>query len=237
MAGVRAPRCLRRARGRRRGRPHDRPGLRDPHLRPGRGRFSRSGEGVPGRLRRTFPAGMRWCRRLLRRQGIPVYRGRSVGRRGGPVPGRVDRRRAGRRPARRLPRGAHRHARQQQDGGRDRAGPRLRRRADRPRQPHRDRPDRRGGAEARCRRSRDDPGDRRRRGAHPRVHRDGARGPEVRALARNGRRRRGRPPGRRPARVDAADRAAQPHRQPDLRHRRIRGVRPATHRPARRHRP
>ena len=39
-------------------------------------------------------------RRLLRRQGVPVHRGRPLGRRGGPLPRRLHRRRARRRAAR-----------------------------------------------------------------------------------------------------------------------------------------
>ena len=66
--------------------------------------------------------------------------------------------------------------------------------------------------------------DRRRRGPHPRVHRDRPRGPEVRLLDRRRRRARGRTPGgRRPG--PGAARPALPHRQPDLRHGRLRGRR------------
>ena len=78
----------------------------------------------------------------------------------------------------------------------------------------------------------DGAGDRRRRGAHPRVHRHRPRGPEVRLLDRRRRRPRGRTPGaRRPG--PRAARPALPHRQPDLRHLRLRGGRPAGARAAR----
>ena len=69
-----------------------------------------------------------------------------------------------------------------------------------------------------------DPGDGRRRGAHPRVHRHRARGPEVRLLAGRRRRRRGGPPGRRAAGA-AAGRPALAHRLADLRPVRLRGLR------------
>ena len=70
----------------------------------------------------------------------------------------------------------------------------------------------------------DGPGHRRRRGAHPRVHRDRARGPEVRLLAGRRRRGRGGPPDRRLPRP-AADRPALAHRLADLRPVRVRGRR------------
>ena len=63
---------------------------------------------------RDFARRVRRRRRLLRRQGVPLQRGRPLGRRGGPRPGRLHRRRARRRAARRVPRRADRVARQQQ---------------------------------------------------------------------------------------------------------------------------
>ena len=77
-----------------------------------------------------------------------------------------------------------------------------------------------------------DPGHRRHRGAHPRVHRHRPRGPEVRLLAGHRRRADRRRPGD-PRAGAAADRAAQPHRLADLRHRRLRGRRPPRGRAAR----
>ena len=76
------------------------------------------------------------------------------------------------------------------------------------------------------------PADRRRRGAHARVHRDRPRGPEVRLLAR---RRRGRRRGRQDPRRGRAGAARLPlaHRLADLRHGRLRGGRPAGARAAR----
>ena len=70
------------------------------------------------------------------------------------------------------------------------------------------------------------------RGPHARVHRDGARGPEVRSVAVRRSRLRGGAPHPRQARVAAPARPAQPHRLADLRHRRLRGVGPAHRRPA-----
>ena len=74
--------------------------------------------------------------------------------------------------------------------------------------------------------------DRRHRGAHPRVHRDRARGPEVRLLAGHRRRADRRGAGD-PRAGAAADRPAQPHRLADLRHRRLRGGRAPGRRAAR----
>ena len=67
-------------------------------------------------------------------------------------------------------------------------------------------------------------GHRRRRGAHPRVHRHRARGPEVRLLAARRRGRRARWPPCWPP-VAGAGRAALAHRLADLRDRRLRGGR------------
>ena len=65
-----------------------------------------------------------------------------------------------------------------------RDGPRVRRRPDRRRLLRRDRPPRRPRGRARGPRPGDGAGHRRGRGAHPRVHRHGARGPEVRLQPR-----------------------------------------------------
>ena len=69
------------------------------------------------------------------------------------------------------------------------------------------------------------PGHRRRRGAHPRVHRDRARGPEVRLLARRRRRRSRRSAGSSTLPALELRRPALAHRLADLRHRRLRGRR------------
>ena len=110
------------------------------------------------------------------------------------------------------------------EAGRRRGGARLVLR-DRAARPDRPRPRRRAaGAGAR---------DGRRRGTHPRVHRDRARGPEVRLLA--GRRRGGGGGAAGAARAGAAaDRPAQPHRLADLRRQRVRAVRAPRDRAARR---
>ena len=174
-----------------------------------------------------FAAAFGAGRSALRGEGVPVHRDRPLGGRRGPGPGRLQRRRAGGGAAGRLPGRADRVARQQQvhrragRRGRGRGGPGRARLVPRDRPAGRDRPGARHG------RARAGPADRRRRGAHPRVHRHRARGPEVRLLARRRarwRRRRGGAPGAQGFRA-AAGRAAQPHRQPDLRHRRLRGGR------------
>ena len=84
-------------------------------------------------------------------------------------------------------------------------------------------------------RARDGAGDGGRRGAHARVHRHRPRGPEVRLLDHQRRRRRGGTPraGRAPDGEWArAARPALPHRQPDLRLLGLRGGGPAGARPA-----
>ena len=79
-----------------------------PGVRPRRGRLPGPGARLPRRVLRL--------RRLLRRQGVPLHRGRAVGGRGGSLPRRLLRRRADRRPAGRLRPGPDRLPRQQQDG-------------------------------------------------------------------------------------------------------------------------
>ena len=135
---------------------------------------------APAPSARRSPA---W-RRLLRRQGVPVHRGRPLDRRGGARPRHLHRRRARRRPARRRP-----DRRESACTATTRATPRssarsasgvgriivdsfdeIDRVAASPRELGASRP--RAGA-----------GHRRRRGPHPRVHRDRPRGPEVRLLA------------------------------------------------------
>ena len=172
------------AAGGRRRRPRPGPPVRHPRLRRRRGRLPRPGAGVPAGLRRGLRRPLRRRRRLLRRQGVPLHGGRPLGGAGGAAPRRLLRRRARRRDPGRAARGADRAARQQQVDGRDRGG------AD-----ARCRPDRRGlvrrrstaspGAPSRLGvvRTGDGAGDRRGRGAHPRVHRHRPRGPEVRASA------------------------------------------------------
>ena len=176
------------------------------------GRRARHAGAVPRRGRPARPGprlhrGLRRRRRLLRRQGVPVHHGRALDRRGGARPRRLHRRRAGRRAGRRLPGRAHRRARQQQVRRRAARGPshagvghvvldsfdEIDRLAD----------DRRRGRRPAARAR---PGDRRRRGPHPRVHRHRPRGPEVRLLAarRLGRPRGGRGAGRAVARSSAA---------------------------------
>ncbi len=90
--------------------------------------FRRRARGVQG--------GVPQRRRLLRRQGVPLRRDRSLDRRGGAQPRRVHRRRARRGAQGRVPARAHRPARQQQV--RRRAAPRARGR----RRPHHHRLDR-----------------------------------------------------------------------------------------------
>ena len=134
------------------------------------------------RPRPCLPRGLRRLRRLLRRQGVPVHDGRALGRRGGPLPRRLLGRRADRRAARRLRPGPDRLPRQQQDDRRAAPRRRGRGRADRRRLVHRDRAAGRGDRRARSPGRRHGAGDRRGRGAHPRVHRHRPRGPEVRLL-------------------------------------------------------
>ncbi len=182
---------------------------------PGQGLSPPHSTGVRGPLR--------WRGRLLRRQGVPVHRGRAVGRRRGAVsrhvhghasspsrcvPGSRSERIGlhGNNKSRRRARAcAGRRHRAHRGGlaGRDRPAGRRRRG-----------PGRQGPGAA--------PGHRRRRGPHALVHRDRARGPEVRAVAhgRAGHRRRRR--GARPSGARAAG-PALPHRFPDLRRVRLRG--------------
>ena len=171
------------------------------------------------------PGGVRAGRAgVLRGQGVLLPGRAALGERGGPRRRRVHRRRARGGAVRRGAAGADHHARQQQDAGR--AGPRGRGR----RGPHRGRllrGDRPAGLPDRgCPGPPQDPGPRHHRGggAHPRVHGDRARRPEVRLLAGLGRRRRGGPAGHRlPGPV--VRRAALAHRLADLRHGRLRGGR------------
>ena len=187
--------------------------------------------GLPPRAARSATPSR--TRRVLRRQGVPLHRGRPLGRRGGAEPRRLQRRGAGRRPAAGLSpgrigfHGNNKTSTELAARSRRASAGSSSTRSTRSPGSTRWRGEPTGGAG-------DDPGDRRRRGAHPRVHRHRARGPEVRLLDRR-RRRRGR--GRRgwcsSRRRPEAGRAALAHRQPDLRHRRLRGRRPPRPRPCR----
>ena len=173
--------------------------------------------------------------RPIRRQGVPVHRGGALDRRRRPVAGRLQRRRTDRRAARQLPAGANRVARQQQIRRRtDRRGE-VRCRARRPGLDDRDRTPRRDRRSGRRRPGRAGARHGRRRGAHPRVHLDRARRPEVRTVAGQ---RRGDGGGatRVRHRSPATGRPAQPYRIADLRRRRLRTCRPPCHRPAARRR-
>ncbi|GMA88597.1 hypothetical protein GCM10025868_38470 [Angustibacter aerolatus] len=74
---------------------------RHARLRRRRGGLPGAGPGVPHRVRRRLPPAVRRRRRLLRRQGVPLHRGRPLDRRRGAEPRHLQRRRARRRPARR----------------------------------------------------------------------------------------------------------------------------------------
>ena len=112
-----------------------------------------------------------------------MQRDSPLDRRGRPVAGRLHRRRAGGRAARRLPARANRVARQQQIGRRaDRCG-QGRGRSRRGGLDDRDRATRRHRGRGGRRPGRAGPRHRRRRGAHPRVHLHRPRRPEVRAVA------------------------------------------------------
>ena len=133
--------------------------------------------------------------------------------RGGPAPGRP--------------------ARQQQEHRRAAPGADRRRGADHRRLVRRDRPAGRPGRRAGRTAAGDGAGHHRGRGAHPRVHRHRARGPEVRLLHR--RRRRGRGAAGLPRAAGAGPgRDPLPYRVADLRRRGLRGGRPADAAPARR---
>ncbi len=178
------------------------------------------------------PRGLRRVGRLLRRQGLPVHERGPLDRRGGAQPRRLLGRGARGGRACRVPDGARRLPRQQQDACRARG-----RRAARGRPDHRRLVpgDRAAGT---CGRGRvddgsgDGPGHRRGRGAHPRVHRHRPRGPEVRLLHQQRGRPRSGPSDPRGAGARAA-RPALPHRVADLRLLRVRGRRPAGARAAR----
>ena len=160
-----------------RGRRRPRRRARHPGVRPRRGRLPRPRPRLPRRVRRL--------RRLLRRQGVPLHRRRALGRRGGALPRRLLRRRADRRrcgPGSTRPGSA--------TTATTRPCAELRRAVDRRGRPDHRRLLRRDRA-ARPRSPRelgrapaagDGAGHRRRRGAHPRVHRHRPRGPEVRLL-------------------------------------------------------
>ena len=149
---------------------------RHPGVRPGRRRPQGPGPGVPGRIRGL--AG------LLRRQVLPLYGGGPLGGRRGLGRRRLHRGRARRGAAGRGRSGADRAARQQQERGGAADRPGGRGRPDHRRLVRRDRPAGAARGLSGGPAAGDGPGDHRRRGAHPRVHRDRARGPEVRLLDR-----------------------------------------------------
>ena len=146
------------------------------------------------------------ARRRLRRTRDVYYAGKAflcdgdgpLGRRGGARPRRLHRRRARRRTARRLPGRADRVARQQQVERGDRPGARRPGSAASSSTPSRRSAARRRSTptSAGCGRGVLRARHRRRRGAHPRVHRHRPRGPEVRVLPRQRRGGRGGAPGR-----------------------------------------
>ena len=224
---------LRRARDRRRARHRPGRGVRYADLRDRRGRLPGTGPRVP--------RGVRGRRRLLRRQGVPVGHERALDRRGGTLPRRLFRRRAGGGAAGRVRPEPDRLPRQQQEPGRARSRGRGRRRPGHRRLAGRDRAAR-GDRVLERRTAAGSPArDRRGRGAHARVHRHRARRPEVRLLDR-GRRCVPGDAADRGARLAGAGRAALAHRLADLRHLRVRGggaagPRPARPRPRGRHGP
>ena len=139
------------------------------------------------RLRRGLRRPRRRRRRLLRRQGVPVHGGRPLGRArracastSAPAASSPSRCAAG------VPGGADRRCTATTSPTpRSSAALDARRRPDRRRLASTRSSASRGVARrARRRRARAGAGHRRGRGAHPRVHRDRARGPEVRLLAR-----------------------------------------------------
>ncbi len=178
------PQGRRRPRGRR-GAPA-RPGGRahDAGVRPRRGRLPLAGPCLPRGLRRRTTSST-----PARRSCAPPSRG-WIAEEGLNLdvcsPGELTRR-----ARRRLRPGAHRLPRQQQDLPRAAAGRRRRGRPDHRRLLHRDRPAGRDHPRHRRDRAGDGAGDGGRRGAHARVHRHRARGPEVRLLDHQRRRRRG----------------------------------------------
>ena len=218
--------------GRRRRR--DRRKLRHAGVRARRARLPVARARFRGRLRHGLRDVRPVPRRLLRGQGVPLHlRHRALGRRGGPAPRRLHRRRARRGAAGGLP---------ARIGSACTATT-----SPRPSSPAPSRPgvgrivvdslseiDRLSRLAARPGHARDGDGagHRRGRGAHPRVHRHRARGPEVRLLARRRMPLRAPSRGARRARSRAA-RAALAHRLADLRHRRLRGRRPPRARAAR----
>ena len=175
---------------------------------------------------RGVPRRVRDVRRLLRRQGVPVHGHRPVDRGGGPLPRRVLGRRADRGRAGRLRPGPDRLPRQQQDRAPSCAAPSRWASAGSSSTPSHE-IDRLAAvvAELGAHHAGDGAGDRGRRGAHPRVHRHRARGPEVRVLDHRRRRLRGRPPRRGGAGPRAARAALATSGQPDLRLLRLRGRR------------
>ena len=129
-----------------------------------------------------------------------MHGGRALGRGGGPRPRRLHRWRARRRAARRLPRRPDRcctATTSRSPSWRPRSTPASAGSSSTPSTRSSGWPALR--RRARCDRAGAGARHRRRRGAHPRVHRDRARGPEVRLLAGRRRRARGGPPGARRA--------------------------------------
>jgi hypothetical protein len=190
---------------------------------------------LPRQLAAAFERSRR-RRRLLRRQGLPVHGGRPVGRwrRGSastsapeaswPSP-------SGWFPGERIGfHGNNKSVAEIRHGTDLRGGPDRRRLLPGDRAASRWSPPSSGSSPGHG------PRHRRRRGAHPRVHRHRPRGPEVRLQPRPAVRRSRRPRASSPPRRLRAARPAQPHRQPDLRHRRLRDGRAPPRRAARPHR-
>ena len=188
-------------------------------VRPRRGGLSPTGAGVPRCVQ--------GLRRVLRRQGVPLHDRRALGPGGGAQPRRLLVRRADRRPARRRRPEPDRLPRQQQDVPRAAPCGARGRGADRRGLVPRDRAaggDRRRADGTRLdQRERDDPRHRRRRGAHPRVHRHRARGPEVRLLDHQRRRVAGRAAWSRPPTGSNLLGLHSHIGSPDLRQLRLRG--------------
>ena len=169
----------------------------------------------------------RRLRGRLREQGVPRGRHHPAGRRGGPLDRRLVGRRVPHRPGGRRAHRPHVLPRQQQDAGRTRLRARQRHRVRGGRQLRR--VGAAGAAGGRTERAPTHPSSHHpgHRGPHPRVHPDRAGGLQVRLRPGAGAGDRGHQAGA--GRAAPGTRGpARPHRQPDLRARRL----PGHHRPA-----